>query len=163
MNNLQVLKICNLKFDQEIYPRIKTSWLTAYQYAQSMRAGSVFPPINVGKLNEELYVIDGWHRVEAKKILGEEYIEAIIKDYKDKKEMFEDAIRFNTTHRRSSSFEKKVRLIKKFESEGLKFEIEKISEITRIPMDKVERFKIRTVIGPNGKPIKIDRKTSEKT
>jgi hypothetical protein len=128
-----------------------------------MKTEGIFPPIRVGRFNGELYVIDGWHRVEAKKILGEEYIEAIIKDYKDKKEMFEDAIRFNTTHRRSSSFEKKVRLIKKFESEGLKFEIEKISEITRIPMDKVERFKIRTVIGPNGKPIKIDRKTSEKT
>jgi hypothetical protein len=151
MKNLQVLKICNLKFDQEIYPRIKTSWLTAYQYAQSMRAGSVFPPINVGKLNEELYVIDGWHRVEAKKILGEEYIEAIIKDYKDKKEMFVEAINLNISHGRPLSIQEKVRLVKKLED--LNFTIEKISEITRIPIDKIEMFKVRTVIAPNGKPI----------
>jgi len=62
-----VLAISELKLDKRLYPRIKIGWLTAYQYAQAMRAGSVFPPIMVGEYQGEKYVVDGWHRVEAKK------------------------------------------------------------------------------------------------
>jgi len=46
----QLLKIDELIFDEERYPRIKVGWLTAYQYAQAIRAGSIFPPILVGQL-----------------------------------------------------------------------------------------------------------------
>jgi hypothetical protein len=52
---------------------------------------------------------------------------------------------------------------KKIKLEDLKFELEKIDEITFMPIDKVELIKIKTIIGPNGKPINIERKTSEKT
>lgn len=149
----QVLKIAGLKFDPELYPRLKVGWLTAYQYAQAMKAGSVFPPIVAGRFSGQLYVVDGWHRVEAKKILGEEYVEGVVKEYKSREDMFVEAIKLNVSHGRPLSVQEKVRLIKKLED--LNFSLEQISKIVLVPVERVEVFKARAIVGPNGKPIYI--------
>jgi len=151
MVKTQIVKIGDLIFDEDLYPRMKVGWLTAYQYAQAMKAGSVFPPILVGKYEGKLYVVDGWHRVEAKKILGEEFIQATIKEYTSEKDIFLDAIKANVAHGRPLSVQEKVRLINKLEE--MNFTREQISEIVFVPADMVEKLRVRTIIGPNGKPI----------
>jgi len=151
MDKVVLLKISELKFDNEIYPRNEVNWLTAYSYSQAMRAGESFPPIRVGLFKGQKYVVDGWHRVEAKRLLKEEYIEAIVKRYLDFKDMFVDAIKFNISHGRPLSVQEKVRLIHKLEE--FKFEPVEISKIVKIPLDQIERFKMRVVYGPNGKPV----------
>lgn len=55
--------------DKDYYPRAEWNHLTAYSYAQAMRAGAKFPPIVVAKINGQLILVDGKHRLEAKKIL----------------------------------------------------------------------------------------------
>jgi len=150
-NLKKLLKITDLTFDKELYPRLKVGWQTAYQYAQAMIAGSIFPPIFVGKFRGKLYVIDGWHRIEANKLRKQEYIDAEIKNYSKKGEMFLEAIKRNSVHGRPLSVQEKVRLIWKLEQ--MDFEPKQISEVVKVPMDKIERFKARTVIGPDGKPV----------
>jgi len=147
----KLLKISELKFDEDIYPRVKRNWLTAYSYSQAMKVGDVFPPIHVGIFQGEKYVVDGWHRVEACKLLGIENVEALVKNYKSKREMFADAVRFNAKHGRPLSVQEKVRIIHKLEE--LKFTLKEISQIVKVPLDKIERFKVRVVRGVNGKPI----------
>lgn len=147
----KLLKISKLEFDSELYPRMKTGWQTAYQYAQAMKAGSEFPSILVGSLDRKHYVIDGWHRIEALKMLKENYVHAIIKPFESKKEMFAEAVRVNSKHGRPLSVQEKVRIIHKLGE--LKFSLKEISKIVKVPVDKIELFKVRTVIGPNGKPV----------
>lgn len=146
-----MVKVSELVFDDELYPRNKVDWLTAYSYSQAMRAGEVFPPIRVGLFQGKKYVVDGWHRVEAKRLLGEEYVEAVVKRYSDFKEMFVDAIKYNISHGRPLSVQEKVRLIHKLEE--FKLDLAEISRIVKIPIDKIESFKMRVVYGPNGKPV----------
>jgi len=147
----RILKIDELNFDDDLYPRLKVNWLTAYQYAQAMRAGATFPPILVGKYGGKMYVVDGWHRVKAYEILKEEYIEAIIKNYSSRREMLVDAINANIAHGRPLSVQEKVRLVEKLSNE--KFTVEQISQILRIPVDQIEKFKARTIYTPSGEPI----------
>jgi len=146
-----MLKISELQFDSEIYPRNEVNWLTAYSYSQAMRVGEAFPPIRVGLFKGKKYVVDGWHRVEAKRLLKDEYVDAVVKRYDSLKDMFVDAIKFNVTHGRPLSVQEKVRLIHKLEE--FKLEVTEISRIVRIPVDKIEGFKARVVYGPNGKPV----------
>jgi len=151
LEKVVLVKVSELVFDDELYPRNKVDWLTAYSYSQAMRAGEVFPPIRVGLFQGKKYVVDGWHRVEAKRLLGEEYVEAVVKRYSDFKEMFVDAIKYNISHGRPLSVQEKVRLIHKLEE--FKLDLAEISRIVKIPIDKIESFKMRVVYGPNGKPV----------
>lgn len=89
----ELVKIVDLVFDSELYPRMKVAWFTAYSYAQAMRSGKEFPPIIVGVLKGKRYVVDGWHRVEARKLLKEEYIQGMVQNYASEKLLFEDAVR----------------------------------------------------------------------
>ncbi|MEM2351944.1 MAG: ParB N-terminal domain-containing protein [Thermoproteota archaeon] len=148
---LRVVNIDELVLDDSVYPRFKTSWLTVYQYAMAMKAGSVFPPVVVGVFDGKMYLVDGWHRVEALKMLGERYVQAQIKEYRDVRGMFADAVRLNIAHGRPLSVHEKVRIIDKLEDLG--FTPKEISEITRIPVDKIERFKIRVVRTVDGRKI----------
>lgn len=149
----KLLKIKSLVFDKELYPRAKeeTYWQTAWRYSQAMKMGNKFPPILVGLFKRKKYVVDGWHRVEAMKLLKEEFISATVKRYTDKRDMFADAVKLNSVHGQPLSPWDKVRIIYKLEE--MKFTLEEISEIVKVPVDKIERFKARTVIGPNGKPV----------
>ena len=155
-----VLKISDLVFDLNLYPRLKTGWLTAYQYAMAMKAGSRFPPVVVGRFKGKLYLLDGWHRVEALKLLGEEYVDADIRDYKSYRLMFADAVRLNATHGRPLSVQEKARIIDKLEE--LKFTPKEISEIIKVPVDKIARFKFKVVTAPNGRKIYL-KSVVEKT
>lgn len=144
-----MVKISDLVEDEEIYPRLKVGWLTAYQYAQAMRAGSIFPPVMAGQFEGKLYLIDGWHRVQAKKYLKEEYIDAHVRKFDTKQDMFVESVKLNVTHGRPLSVQEKARIIHKLRD--MNFELEQISKIVMVPLDKIELFQTRTIIGPDGK------------
>ena len=144
-------KISELIIDSELYPRIKSGWLTAYQYAQAMKANSIFPPITVGIYKGKKYVVDGVHRIEAKKLLKENYIDAIVKPYESEKEMFVDAVKLNSTHGRPLSVQEKVRIIDKLEK--MQFSLQDISEIVKVPIDKISHFQERIILNIKGEPV----------
>jgi hypothetical protein len=147
----KIFKIDELTFDNEIYPRMDIGWQTAYQYSQAMKVGDVFPPIFIGLFEGKYYVVDGWHRVKAKKLLYEQYIDAVVKKYENFADMFLDAVKYNVSHGKQLSTQEKVRIIHKFEL--MHFKLEQISKIIKVPLDKIELFQARTIMGPNGVPI----------
>ena len=148
----ELLGIGELVFDESIYPRIVRNWLTSYRYSQKMKAGVIFPPIKVGLYTGKKFVVDGMHRIDAKKLLKEEYIEAEIKKYDNKNDMFVDAVKYNSPHGRQLSVQETARIIYKLEKE-MKFELEQIKEIIGMPIKAIKRMKLKTIIGPNGKPV----------
>jgi len=50
------LKVKDIVFREDLYPRIRTSAETVQKYAEDL---SVLPPIEINQRNE---LIDGWHR-----------------------------------------------------------------------------------------------------
>ncbi len=105
---IEMVKIEDLVLDNEIYPRLQVRYETVQKYKEAMRAGSVFPPIIVAQYKGELYLLDGWHRVEASKRLGAEKMQAILLKPKSKEEMFKKAVEYNTEHGRTLSTQEKV-------------------------------------------------------
>lgn len=148
MKVIQVLAIKDLVFDSNLYPRIKTNWLTVYQYGMAMRSGALFPPITVGTLHDKKYVVDGWHRVEALKLIGEEYVQAVVKNYKNERELFADAVKLNANHGRQLSVQEKARIIDRLLDYN--FSLQEISEIVHVPVDHIQRFTLKVVNLPNG-------------
>ncbi len=156
----RIVKLSELVFDEELYPRFKTDWLTVYQYTEAMKSGSVFPPIVVGVWRGKKYVIDGWHRCEAVRKLGRDCIKAVIKKYKKYRDMFADAVRYNSTHGRMLSSQEKARIIQKLNQMG--FSKVQISEIVKVPVEKIERFEVKVVRNVvTGKPIVLKAPVEE--
>ena len=53
---------------------------TAATYAADLRRGANFPPVRLARINGVLYVVDGFHRLEAHKINGTPRIRATVQD-----------------------------------------------------------------------------------
>lgn len=65
----------------EMQPRDKGLNLpTIRRYKQAMKAGEVFPPILLARVNGALVLVDGWHRLEAMLALGEWQAVAEVRD-----------------------------------------------------------------------------------
>ena len=86
------IKVADVVFREDLYPRIETSAVTVQKYAEDL---SVLPPIKVNQRNE---LIDGWHRWTAHKKNGIEMIEAEVIETKSDAELLEKAIETNATH-----------------------------------------------------------------
>lgn len=65
----------------EMQPRDKGLNLpTLRRYKQAMEAGEVFPPILLARVNGALVLVDGWHRLEAMRALGEWQVVAVVRE-----------------------------------------------------------------------------------
>lgn len=144
----KMVKIKDLKFDKDIYPRMAPNWQTSWIYAEQMKAGATFPAINVGEFRNHLYIVDGVHRVKAHQIRKEDFIQAIVQKYASKKEMFIDAVKLNNHHGQRLSTYDKVRIIQKLEE--FKLPIDEISRITMVSTDKMGLFQSRVTTSPSG-------------
>lgn len=86
------IKVSEVVFRDDLYPRIETSATTVQKYAEDL---SVLPPIKVNQHNE---LIDGWHRWTAHKKNEVDEIEAEVIETKSDAELLEMAIETNATH-----------------------------------------------------------------
>ncbi len=147
----RLLKISQIKRRDEFYPRNGVNWVTTIRYSNALKTGAVFPPITVAKVKRTYILIDGAHRVESNKINGETHITANILENLNEKEMFIEAVRLNTSHGLQYSAQETAKIMLKLKS--LKVTKEEISELVRIPIDKVEPFiakRMIRIIGSRG-------------
>jgi hypothetical protein len=86
------MKVSEVVFREDLYPRIETSAVTVQKYAEDL---DVLPPIEVNQHNE---LIDGWHRWTAHKKAKAEEIKAIVTQTSSDADLLEKAIRTNATH-----------------------------------------------------------------
>ncbi len=87
--DIRSLKVNSIQQDRRLQARIEDlkapptqkaakaiNKLTVESYAKSMKAGAVFPPVQVHMIGGVPYLVDGWHRLEATKKIGSKEIEA---------------------------------------------------------------------------------------
>lgn len=86
------IKVSDVVFREDLYPRIETSAVTVQKYAEDL---DVLPPIVVNQHNE---LIDGWHRWTAHKKNEVELIEADVVETTSDADLLEKAIETNATH-----------------------------------------------------------------
>ena len=132
------VKISEVFFDEELYPRAQYDWHTGYVYSQSMQAGAVFPPIVLALNNGKKYLVDGKHRLEAYKTNKINEVEAIIHTGWDKKRIYLEAVKANIAHGRGlSPYEKRKIALKLIE---MKLSQSDISHLIQVPQDKLDNF-----------------------
>lgn len=67
------------------------------RYAENMKAGNVFPPVEVANVGGMFYLTDGWHRVTASRQSGLTSITAVVREMSRKDALWEAAVA-NTKH-----------------------------------------------------------------
>jgi transcriptional regulator with XRE-family HTH domain len=86
------IRVLDVVFRDDLYPRIETSAVTVQKYAEDL---DVLPPI---KVNQHHELIDGWHRWTAHKKNEVEFIEADIVETSSDADLLEKAIETNASH-----------------------------------------------------------------
>lgn len=69
----------SIEMDKTLHVRSRIHPDTARKYADEMQAGMLFPPVSLGKVGDKLYLLDGWHRIDAAVLRnGAEAVEATV-------------------------------------------------------------------------------------
>lgn len=147
----KVFRIDELEFNKDLYPRFSTWWVNVASYADQMKAGSVFPPIDVGLLGDRKIIVDGVHRCQALQNIGEEYVNGIAKRYDSEQELFIDAIKSNNTHGLHLSSHDKVWIT----SHLLDWEMDnaEIATLIKATPETMKKFISRIIRRPDGSRI----------
>lgn len=140
---LIAIPIKDVRWDEDIYPRISYNWIKANEYAYAMKAGAKFPPIVVALHKNKYYGIDGRHRIEAHKTNKLEIISAVLVDMSSKKQMFIEAVKLNNTHGFALNFREKAKIIHRLQE--FKMGSKEISMLVSMPMDKIEPFMAKRI------------------
>jgi len=135
--NKQV-KIEDIEFDQDLYPRIKPNWMTIVDYKESMVTGAKFPPIVLATYHSKLYLVDGKHRIECHRQLGIDKINSIIHTGWSKQKIFQEAVRFNISHGEKLTPYEKRRIAQKLLE--MKMKKQEVCNLIQISMDKIDNF-----------------------
>ncbi len=162
MAKQQLLKISQIKRRDDLYPRNQTNYITTLRYSSALQTGAVFPPITVAKVKRTYILIDGAHRIDANRMNKEPYIEAEILENLSEKEMFIEAVRRNSEHGLQYSAQEVAKMVLKLRE--LKVSKNKISELVRIPNDRLKAFMAKRmvrIIGDRGGDKGVDILKSE--
>lgn len=134
----KMVKISDIEFDSELYPRTKPNWLTIVDYKESMVAGAKFPPIILAVHNRKMYLVDGKHRLDAAKQLKYKKISAIIHTGWNRQRIFQEAVRTNIAHGQPLSPYEKRLIIKRLLE--MRMKKQDVSKLIQISVDKLEGF-----------------------
>ena len=134
----RVLRLKQVIFDTQLYPRTQADWMTAYSYSEAMKAGSKFPPIVVAEFEGKYILVDGKHRLDALTINKETHVSAIILSGLTKPQIFAEAVKSNSAHGRKLSNQERAYCIQKLQE--FKYDLGDIALLVHIPMEKLTTF-----------------------
>lgn len=157
----KLFKIRHLTLEKTLYPRDSVNREVVDRYVEELQAGAQFPPITVAEKNKKFYILDGMHRTESRKKIGETTIEAEVVKL-PKSRWFAEAkaltIKLNTGHGSALTSKDRVRAIS--ELKKLKFSLTQISKIVHIPVTSLTEFvKVNKI---SYKPLKVSVKQPTK-
>ena len=91
------VSISEIVRDDLLQVRKKLDRATVNKYAEQMLAGAAFPPVTVARINGELFLLDGWHRMSAAECIEAREIDAVVTNMSRQDAIWE-AARANLTH-----------------------------------------------------------------
>jgi len=146
------LEIKDIIIDEQIYPRVQSTWMKAYHYRLAIDTGAKFPPITVGMYKGKKCLVDGLHRIRAFESLGKTKIWATLKRYRSKKAMFIDAVTLNNIHGKQLTVMDKALIFAKLQE----FDVSKkdISKLLSTPINKF-RVYVERLVTIQGKNVPI--------
>lgn len=150
--HLRIEKIADLVMDWRLYPRKEVDHNVVNNYANAMLAGSAFPSVKIGIFSGKKIIVDGVHRVSARKQLKIEYIGCAVMNFDSEAMLFAEAVRLNSGHGKSFTeveLDANIRKLKKY-----KFDVNEIQSIVHVPASEITRETTRpitTVTLPSGK------------
>ena len=133
----QVLLIKDIVIKEELYPRKHYNKTVVNEYVADMKRGAVFPDIYIAKFKGKLYLVDGRHRIEAYKILGDKHIQCEVKDnFPSFNDIYLASFRANDKHGHRLTREDRMKVALKLAE--FKFDIDDISKLTRIQVHTID-------------------------
>lgn len=139
----KILPLNDIVFDESIYPRQSSWWVTSYKYSEEMKAGAIFPPMCVAYLDGRYVLVDGKHRNDALILNKETHTNCEVLFGYTKEELYLEAIRRNISHGMTLSSFDKMKVIKTLQD--MKFDLEKISQIVQIPFESISNFMAKRI------------------
>lgn len=149
---LSMEKIADLVMDWRFYPRKQIDHTVVETYVRAMEAGANFPYVKIGLFRGQKIIVDGVHRITARKQLKVEYIECLTLPIDDEGHLFAEAVRFNSSHGKSFTSEEtmdNIRRLKKYH-----FDVKSIQTLVSVPAKEIISEYTRPILSvrmPNGK------------
>lgn len=140
----QKIDIGLIVLDREYYPRVQSNWQTVARYADALRAGEVFPPVEAVKRGREYVVIDGWHRVLAYKQVGTAMVMVIVHVGLPRKRWLLKAAELNRRNGRQMSKQDRVMVAVRLQQQG--HHIKTIAALFALPVDRLNAWLSSSVV-----------------
>ena len=135
----RLLKLSEITIDPRLYPRMHSDFVTKAKYIHAMKSGAVFPPIVVAQMDDgRKLLIDGKHRMEATEGCKETHIQTVVEFGLTEEDVFKEAVIANAKHGKPFTTQEIVQIT--VTMQNLDMSLNEISEIIRIPVDKIEAF-----------------------
>ena len=145
------MKLSDIKIDDAIYPRNGVDHFHVGRLIDAIETGAKFPPLVIEAGTHRL--VDGRHRYEAMTAKDIKSTKVIEKTYANDADLFADAARLNIDHGlKLSNFDIK-HVIARLEDFG--FTRDKIGDIVRTPMTKIEEIARGFASGPAGEAVAL--------
>jgi hypothetical protein len=145
------LAIDKIVIDETVYPRNGLSEFNIQRLMLAGEAGAQFPPIVVESRTHRL--VDGRHRLEVYRRQNITKIEVIQKTYASDADLFADSVRLNIGHGTPLDQYTIRNAVLRLEQYGYKRE--QISEVVRLPLEKIEKIERGFANAPDGQPIAL--------
>lgn len=135
----KILERKEININEKFYPRFNTDWRLSHQYSQAMKTGAKFPLIEVAKIKNKYYLIDGRHRLEALSRNKKKHIQVNVnKSIDNFNDLYVLSIKRNSQHgRRFTTYEMSNILIK---LKDMRLAEEAISQLIHIPIKNLDKF-----------------------
>lgn len=149
----QELKLAELIFDWDIYPRPDIDSAHVKSMAEAEEAGAEFPPILVEKKSKR--VVDGWHRCrKQQRVYGKDgSIMCTLKTYRSEVEVIEDVMDLNATHGKKLSSYDHARCILIADRVGLSDK--RLAIALHMPISKISELRSTKIASTEDGPIAI--------
>lgn len=150
---MRKIKIADLVFDTEVYPRGSVDSQHVSNLAAAIEAGVTVPPLIVEKKTHR--VIDGYHRAKAMtRLWGEDHkVQCAEREYANESELFADAMRLNASHGRALDSHDRAHCI--IVAERLRLDMTLVAEALSMTPDKVRALRAQRIGRTRAGPIAL--------
>ena len=133
-SDVQIRKVSDIVFREDLYPRIKHDSALVQQYAENLE---VMPPIEV---NQNNILIDGFHRLTAHRKVEKEEIAVVVTETQSENELFALSIERNSKHGMQLNDQDKRKTAVRLYSAGTGLDKQRIAEVLSVTTRQVNNY-----------------------